>query len=70
MVEVSSIYSGFTAAAKAAATNMWGTPTTQMPRWPWIIIAVVGVGLVIFFVRRKRTVVRRRKPTGRKKKAA
>ncbi|MGB6872760.1 MAG: hypothetical protein WBE46_01225 [Dehalococcoidia bacterium] len=54
MVEVSSIYPGFTATAKAAETNMWEATTVRMPWWPWIIVAVVAVGLVIFFVRRRR----------------
>jgi hypothetical protein len=51
MVEVSSIYAGFTATAKAAETNMWEAITVRMPWWPWIIVGVVTVGLVIFFVR-------------------
>jgi len=54
LVELSSISPDFTAITKAAATNMWGTTTIGMPWWPWIIVAVVAVGLVIFFVRRKR----------------
>jgi uncharacterized repeat protein (TIGR02543 family) len=54
MVEVSSIYPGFTATAKAAETNMWEATIVRMPWWLWIIVAVVAVGLVIFFVRRKR----------------
>jgi len=54
MVELSSTSPDFTATAKAAATNMWETPTVRMPWWPWIIVAVVAVGLVIFFVRRRR----------------
>jgi len=54
MVELSSTSPDFTATAKAAATNMWETTTIRMPWWPWIIVAVVAVGLVIFFVRRRR----------------
>jgi hypothetical protein len=54
LVELSSTAPNFTAAARAAATNMWGTTTVRMPWWPWIIAGVVGAGLVIFFVRRKR----------------
>jgi hypothetical protein len=54
MVEVSSTYPGFTATATAAETNMWEATTARMPWWPWIIVAVVAVGLVIFFVRRRR----------------
>jgi hypothetical protein len=54
MVELSSIYTGFTATVKATETNMWETTTVRMPWWPWIIIAVLAVGLVIFFVRRRR----------------
>jgi uncharacterized repeat protein (TIGR02543 family) len=69
MVEASSIYSGFTATAKAEWTNMWGTTAIRMPWWPWIIVAVVAVGLVIFFVRRKRAAVRRRKTTVRRRRA-
>ena len=55
MVELSSISPDFTAILKVAATNMWETTTTGMPWWPWIIVGVVAVGLVIFFVRRRRT---------------
>jgi hypothetical protein len=54
MVELSSISPDFTAIAKVAATNMWGTTAIGMPWWPWIIVGVVAVGLVIFFVRRKK----------------
>jgi hypothetical protein len=54
MVEVYSTYPGFTATAEAAETNIWEATTVRMPWWPWIIVAVVAVGLVIFFVRRKR----------------
>ena len=55
MVELSSISPDYTAIAKVAATNMWGTTAIGMPWWPWIIVGVVAVGLVIFFVRRKKT---------------
>jgi len=55
MVELDSTSPDFTAIAKVAATNMWETTTTGMPWWPWIIVGVVAVGLVIFFVRRRRT---------------
>jgi hypothetical protein len=54
MVEISSTSPGITATAKATETNMWGAITVQMPWWPWIIVAVVAVGLAIFFVRRRR----------------
>ncbi len=57
MVEVSSTSPGFTATAKATETNMWEATeaiTVRMPWWPWIIVAVVAVGLVIFFLRRRR----------------
>ena len=54
IVEISSTSPDFTATAKATETNMWETTTSQMPWWPWIIVAVVAVGLVIFFVRRRR----------------
>jgi len=56
MVEVSSTSPGFTATASATETNMWESAevtTTRMPWWPWLIVGVVAVGLVIFFVRRK-----------------
>jgi hypothetical protein len=33
---------------------MWEAATVRMPWWPWIIVGVVAVGLVIFFVRRRR----------------
>jgi len=54
MVEVSSTSPGITATAKATETNMWEAITVRMPWWPWIIVGVVAVGLVIFFVRRRR----------------
>ena len=54
IVEISSTSPDFTATAKATETNMWETTTSRMPWWPWIIVAVVAVGLVIFFVRRRR----------------
>jgi hypothetical protein len=57
MVEVSSATTGFTATAKAAETNMWEATeatTARMPWWPWIIVGVVAVGLVIFLVRKRR----------------
>jgi hypothetical protein len=57
MVEVSSTSPGFTATASATETNMWESAevtTTRMPWWPWIIVGVVAVGLVIFFVRKRR----------------
>jgi hypothetical protein len=54
MVELSSTSPDFTATARAVATNMWETGTIGIPWWPWIIVGVVAVGLVIFFVRRKR----------------
>jgi hypothetical protein len=58
LVEASIIYGDYTditATAKAIETNMWeaGPPDVGMPWWPWIIVAVVAVGLVIFFVRRR-----------------
>jgi hypothetical protein len=54
MVGKSSTSPNITATAKATETNMWEAITAQMPRWPWIIVAVVAVGLAIFFVRRRR----------------
>ncbi len=61
MVELSSTSPDYTAIAKAAATNMWETTTIGMPWWPWIIVGVVAVGLVIFFVRRRRTTQAKRR---------
>jgi len=55
LVELSSTSVEFRATAKAAATNMWGTTTVRMTWWPWIIVGVVVVGLVVFFVRRRRS---------------
>jgi hypothetical protein len=46
--------SGITATIKATDTNMWESTTVRMPWWPWILVAVVMVGLVIFLVRRRR----------------
>jgi hypothetical protein len=54
MVGKSSTSPGITATAKATETNMWEAITVQMPWWPWITVAVVAVGLAIFFVRRRR----------------
>ena len=54
MVESSTTYADITATAKATETNMWEATTVRMPWWPWIIVAVAAVGLVIFFVRRRR----------------
>ena len=55
MLELSSTYPGITATAKATETNMWRAATVAgMPWWLWIIVAAVAVGLVIFFVRRRR----------------
>ena len=54
MVEIASTSPGITATAKATETNMWGATTVRMPWWPWIIVAVVAVGLAIFSVRRRR----------------
>jgi hypothetical protein len=54
MLEVSSTSPEYSAILKATETNMWETTTSRMPWWPWIIVAVVAVGLVIFFVRRRR----------------
>ena len=58
LVEASIIYGDYadmTATAKAIETNMWEAdpPDVRMPWWPWIIVAVVAVGLVIFFIRRR-----------------
>jgi hypothetical protein len=56
LVEASIIYTDYTditATAKAIETNMWEATTVGMPWWPWIIVAVAAVGLVIFFVRRR-----------------
>jgi len=54
MVEVSTTYPGAKATAKATETNMWEATAVQMPWWPWIIVAVAAVALVIFLVRRRR----------------
>jgi fructose-specific component phosphotransferase system IIB-like protein len=54
MVEISSTYPEFTATARVADTNMWETPATRVPWWTWIIVALVAVGLVVFFVRRRK----------------
>jgi uncharacterized repeat protein (TIGR02543 family) len=55
LVELSSISVEARATAKIAATNMWGATTDRMTWWPWIIVGVVVVGLVVFFVRRRRS---------------
>ena len=58
MVELSSTSPGITGTLRAAETNMWESEevtTTQMPWWPWIIVGVVAVGLVIFFLRKRGT---------------
>jgi len=55
LVELSSISPDFTAIAEVTATNMWGTTTVGMLWWPWVIVGVVIVGLVIFLVRRRKT---------------
>mgnify|MGYP001140266132 CR=1 FL=1 len=56
MVEASTSSGDMTATAKATETNMWeaGRSATGMPWWPWVIVAVVAVGLGIFFVRRRK----------------
>ena len=54
VVEVSATYPSITATIKATETNMWEATTVRMPWWPWIIVAAAAVGLVIFFVRRRR----------------
>jgi len=57
MVEASTTYTDITATAKATETNMWEAdpPTVWTEWWLWVIVAAVVVGLVIFFVRRRRT---------------
>jgi len=55
VVEASVTYSGIISTVKATETNMWEATTVRILWWPWIIVAVAAVGLVIFFVRRKRT---------------
>jgi len=55
ILEISSTSPDFTAILKVTQTNMWETTTSRMPWWPWIIVGVVAVGLVIFFVHRRRT---------------
>jgi hypothetical protein len=56
MVELSAVSPGVTATAEATETNMWEPATARLPWSPWIIVAVaIGVGLGIFFVRRRRT---------------
>jgi hypothetical protein len=70
MVGKSSTSPGITATAKATETNMWEAITVQMPWWPWTIVAVVAVGLAIFFVRRRRaarTKAQSRRKAARKK---
>jgi hypothetical protein len=54
IVEASTTYAGMTATDKATETNMWEATTIWMPWWPWIIVAAAVVGLVLFFVRRKK----------------
>jgi len=54
VVEAYIAYNGITAAIKATETNMWGAINVRMPWWPWIIVAAVAVGMVIFLVRRRR----------------
>jgi hypothetical protein len=54
LVEVSSTSPDLTAILKATETNMWENTAVGVPWWPWIIVGVVAVGLVIFFVRRRR----------------
>jgi len=56
IVEISSTSPSITATAKATETNMWETTeaiTRRLPWWPWIIVAVVAVGLTILFMRRR-----------------
>jgi len=53
MVEASMTYADITSTDKATETNMWEA-TVRMPWWPWIIVAVAAVGVVIFFVSRRR----------------
>ena len=67
LVELSQISPDYTAIAKVVATNMWGTTAVGMPWWPWIIVGVAAVALVIFFVRRRKTATTKRK-TKRKTK--
>jgi len=55
LVELSSTSVDSEATAKAAGTNMWETTPTRMPWWIWVIVAVGVVGLVVFFVRRRRS---------------
>jgi hypothetical protein len=55
IVDLSSTYPEFTATLRVADTNMWETPATRVPWWTWIIVALVAVGLVVFFMRRRRT---------------
>ena len=54
VVEASSTYPDITVTPTATETNMWEATTVRMPWWSWIIVAAVAVGLVIFFVRRRR----------------
>ena len=55
MVEASTTWEDMTATCEVTETNIWeaGPPTAGMPWWPWIIVAVAAVGLVIFFMRRR-----------------
>jgi hypothetical protein len=52
MVETYETHDGVTSTGKVTETNMWKATSTGMPWWPWVIVAAVG--LVIFFVRRRR----------------
>jgi hypothetical protein len=54
MVETYETHDGVTTTGKVTETNMWKATSTGMPWWPWVIVAAVAVGLVIFFVRRRR----------------
>jgi len=54
VVEASATYPDITYTAKATETNKWEATTVRMPWWPWIIVGVVAVGLVIFFVHKRR----------------
>ena len=57
MVEKSLTSSNITATGRATETNMWGgeaATVVGMPRWPWRIVTGVAVGLVTFFVLRRR----------------
>jgi alpha-tubulin suppressor-like RCC1 family protein len=53
MLEASSTFGDVTATGRVTETNMWEPRTEGMPWWPWIVVGLAVVGLVIFFMRRR-----------------